>query len=178
MTARLSKSNRRGKVIQPTSFRAFWIWCAATSLLILIATVVGVGWAVRHALGDGPLLPPIAKRVLVAAAEFPVLVRTAFREAGYVVSGDPYPMLLKKNNAETKHWIRRFPAPEDPGFLLLSGVDPTLKQAGVTLIRIQDGAVMARWRPDWPAIFERIHLKNMHSMITYEPLKQCTRCYL
>jgi WD40 repeat protein len=60
---------------------------------------------------------------------------------------------MDTKTTETSHWVRRFPAPEDSGYLLFSGVDPQAKQSIVKLIRISDGITLAHWTPDWPTIF-------------------------
>ena len=144
---------------QPRDVRApawsIWLWVAATLLAVQIAVVIGTAWAVRHALGDGPLLTDAQKRIFITVAEFPMLVRTAIREVESRFENDPLPLLIDRETTETSHWVRRFPAPEDSGYLLFSGVDPAAKHSVVQLIRISDGAIIARWDPDWPVIFEQ-----------------------
>lgn len=131
----------------------FWLWFSAAFLLVLIITIMGTAWAVRHAIGDGPLLSGAVKRSIITLAEFPVLLGSAFKEVQNVFENDPLPLLIDRKTTETSHWVRRFPAPEDSGYLLFSGVDPAAKHSVVQLIRISDGVIVARWDPDWPAIF-------------------------
>jgi hypothetical protein len=90
----------------------------------------------------------------MAIAEFPPTVRATVYELESLISTDPVSLLMPRKSAEQSHWVRRFPAPEDTGYLLLSGIDPKVKHSTVRLIRISDGVVVARWNPDWPAIFE------------------------
>lgn len=98
--------------------------------------------------------------MVMAVAEFPGLVITVFRELPSRVKGDPLPLIIDRKETEKQHWVRRFPVPEDSGYLLFSGLDPVVKHSLVQLIRISDGAVVAHWDPDWAALFEQITSKK------------------
>ena len=152
------------KTDRPSDNRAppwqFWLWVAATLLFVQIVIVLGTAWAVRHAIGDGPLLTNTQKRIMVTLAEFPMLVRNAVREVQSRFNNDPLPLLIDRKTIEKPYWVRRFPAPEDTGYLLFSGVDPVAKHSIVKLIRISDGVNIARWDPDWGAIFKQSTAKK------------------
>ena len=139
---------------------SFWLWLAATFLVVLIVIVIGTAWAVRHATLKKPLLSEAQSRMVMAVAEFPGLVITVVRELPSRIKGDPVPWLMDRNVTSKPHWIRRFPAPEDSGYLLFSGLDPVAKHSIVQLIRISDGAIIARWDPDWPALLLQITTKK------------------
>lgn len=125
--------------------------------MVLILAVVGTAWSVAHALTARDLRFSDSKaEFILAIAGFPGLVRDAYREVLWMYSDDPHRLLIDRNSVDKSNVIRRFPAPEDSGYLLLSGVDPKLKRSTVKLIRISDDALVARWLPDWPAIFDRI----------------------
>lgn len=140
----------------------FWLWLAAAFLAVLIFSVIGTAWAVRHVLiAGGHRLTGAQSRMIIAVAEFPGQVRAAVYEFGSIFMGDPLPLLIDRKVTEQHNWVRRFPAPEDTGYLLFSGVDPAAKHSVVQLIRISDGMRVARWDPDWGAIYEKITEKNM-----------------
>lgn len=134
---------------------SFWLWLAAAVLVVIIVAVIGTAWAVRNAIVRGDSFwnaPPI----FTALFQFPELVRSAVQEFESSISGDPLPLLIDRKSTEQQHWIRRFPAAEDAGYLLFSGVDPALKRSVVQLIRISDGTPVAHWEPDWTTIYEKI----------------------
>lgn len=132
----------------------FWLWLTTMFLLVLIVAVIVSAWAVRHIFLGGSRLSDNQTRMVMAIAEFPVLVRAATYEVMSNLGGDPIPLLMDRKTIERPSWVRRFPAPEDTGYLLFSGLDTTAKHSIVQLIRIADGAVVARWDPDWAAILE------------------------
>ena len=128
---------------------------------MLIVAVIGTAGLVRHALTLGHTrLSDTQADVVIALSEFPLLVRTAVQELASRILGEPFPLLLDRNQIEKPSWVRRFPASEDSGFLLFSGVDPAAKHSIVQLIRISDGKVVSRWEPDWSAIYERTTAKK------------------
>lgn len=142
---------------------SFWLWLAAALLTVLIVTVIGTAWAVRHVfIRGGPRFSEAQSRIVIAVAEFPPNVYTAITEVWSRLTGDPLFLLIDRKTTEQPYWVRRFPAPEDKGYLLFSGVDPVAKHSVVQLIRISDGTTLARWNPDWTAIYERITSKKFY----------------
>lgn len=140
----------------------FWLWLGATFLAVLVIAVIVSAWTVRHVMIDSNVrLSESQARMVMAVAEFPGLVKTAVNEVVGQFGGDPIPLLMDRNMTEQPGWIRRFPASEDTGYLLFSGVDPVAKHSIVQLIRIADGKVIARWDPDWKAILEKITAKKL-----------------
>src|SRR6185369_11292515 len=95
-------------------------------------------------------------RMIISIASFPGLVRESVRQALSASGSDPYPLLMDRQETEQPNWIRRFPAQEDSGYLLFSGVDPGARHSVVKLIRISDGATVAKWDPDWAGIYQKI----------------------
>jgi hypothetical protein len=73
-------------------------------------------------------------------------------------------------------WTRHFPEAADPGYLLLSAVDPQSRQFEAKLLRIADGSVMVTWKPNWPDIYRSDVLRgrpvsrNADSAIINHPL--------
>jgi len=94
--------------------------------------------------------------MIISIASFPGLVRESVRQALSASGSDPYPLLMDRQETEQPNWIRRFPAQEDSGYLLFSGVDPGARHSVVKLIRISDGATVAKWDPDWAGIYQKI----------------------
>lgn len=145
----------------PTSAWSFWVWFAMAVSLVLLVVVVGTAWAVRSTLNEDSRIPAAGSRLLMRLSNFPDLVFIALQQVKSQFEGDPLPLLMDRKETEKTHWVRRFPAPEDTGYLLFSGVDPAVKRSVVQLIRLADGAVIARWNPDWPAIYKRIESKGL-----------------
>ena len=150
---------------------------AAALSAVLIVAAVGAAWAVRYVLTFGaPHLSAAQSRIVISVAEFPGLVGTAITELRSRLGGDPLPLLMDRAAIEQPHWVRRFPAPEDPGYLLFSGVDRTARHSVVQLIRISDGSKVARWEPDWLLISEQSTSKKFAPTISpnssqaYHPL--------
>ena len=137
-----------------------WLWFASTLLAVIVVTAIGTAWAVRHAEIEDPRLSKAQSRIFIALSTFPSLVRSAILQLSQSFGGDPTLLLIDRKSSEQPHWIRHFPAPEDPGYLLFSGVDPVQKRSVVQLIRISDGITVARWDPDWKVIFEQITSKK------------------
>jgi hypothetical protein len=65
------------------------------------------------------------------------------------ITGTPSALLIPKDIIKQADWVHKFPAPEDDGYLLLSGLSSDERQSIVQLIRIADGQVIAKWIPDW-----------------------------
>lgn len=140
---------------QQAKKRIFWIWLASIWVISLMGVALLAAWSVRHVSKGGGRFSVAQGQFVINIAEFPALVNTAFLELKSRISGNPLALLVVRKEVEKPYWIRRFPAPDDAGYLLFSGVDKTTKQAGVQLIRIADGAVIARWKPDWQLIYQQ-----------------------
>lgn len=97
------------------------------------------------------------RKAVIAVAEFPSTAKKVLKE---VTGNARNPLLVEKKKAEKTHWMRKFPAPEDNGYLLLSGMDSDVKHATVKLIRIADGAVVALWTPDWDSLYAQLSEKK------------------
>lgn len=123
--------------------------------MVLIVVVLVTAWSVRHLYSGGARFSETQSSAINSLAEFPELVKVALQEARSRIQGEPLPLLLNRQETEQPYWVRKFPAAEDAGYLLLSGVDAAAKRAIVQLIRISDGAVLARWMPDWAEILRR-----------------------
>jgi len=100
-------------------------------------------------------LPPTLAHAVVALASFPSLVKESLLELYRWKISEPTRLLIERP-PERSHRVRLFPAPEDSGYLLFSGVRPTERQAIIQLIRVSDGEVLAKWIPDWRIIGARV----------------------
>ena len=128
------------------------LWVAAALAVVWTVTVIVTAWLVGQAMKGTPALSSSQADLVLAVADFPGLARRAVREVAGRFLGDPTTLLVARAVAEQPQWSRTFPAAGDPGYLLFSGVDPASRHSAVQLIRIADGAVMARWNPDWRAL--------------------------
>jgi len=142
--------------VQELSWK-FWLWLGTMFITLLIVAVIISAWAVRHV-----LVAPINRftegqtRTIIWIASLPENVKSTAQALEQVIIGDPVAQLVNRKDVETPAWVRRFPAPEDQGYLLFSGIDPKAKQGVVKLIRISDGEEMARWQPDFSYINNQI----------------------
>ncbi len=154
----------------------FWLWLASSCFVVLIVAVLVTAWSVRHVFTGGARFSEAQSDMLVALAEFPELVHTAIQEVRSRLEGDPLPLLMDRKETEHSYWVRKFPAPEDSGYLLFSGVDPELRQADVKLIKIADGTVIARWVPDWLSILNQttskkyLHVGSLYTAKAVHPI--------
>ncbi len=138
-----------------------WIFVICSLLLVASVLTVGVAWAVRHVFmqGQGSDLVMTAgqKAAVMKIAEFPATVRDTIE---YLRGREKNPLLFPRSEKEKASWVRRFPAPEDSGYLLYSGLYRNETAASVKLIRIADGKILTSWEPDWKAIFSRLTKKR------------------
>lgn len=134
---------------------AFRAWLVLLALLLLLFVVLATAAIVRHAVMKGARLSAGEADAVLAVAEFPGRIRAATMEVVGDVTGTSYALIFDRADAEMPSWKRIFPAPTDPGFLLLSGIDPVSRQSTVRLLRIADGTVIARWAPDWKTVIAR-----------------------
>jgi len=112
---------------------------------------------VGHIMMGGGRVPEAIQVVVLKLVQVPSLVNKAVIEMHYVITGKHSALLLPKEMLIQANLVHKFPAPEDDGYLLLSGIGATEGKSIVQLIRIADGQVIAKWNPDWPEI---------HSMTT------------
>ena len=134
----------------------FAIWLLAVGLVtLLIAFTLGAAMF-RHISAGGDKIPEPVKSVVAVLAETPGLVKQAAIELRDAVTGKPSPLLIPKKQVVKSGWKHQFPAPDDDGYLLLSGLSAQESQSIVQLIRIADGHVMAKWVPDWKYIHRQI----------------------
>ena len=138
----------------------FWLWLSCAASAVLIVAILISAWSVRHVLTGGNRFSERQSDMIVAIAEFPALLRSAMQEVGSLLTGDPLPLLMDRKSVEQSSWVRKFPAAEDSGYLLFSGVDAAARRADVQLIKISDGTVVARWAPDWGALLGKITSKK------------------
>jgi len=154
----------------------FWVWVGCILVLTLGVAVVGAAWAARHTLISGERLSVAQQKAVLAVASFPGTMRDALQEFMWQFSDDPLPLLMERAATEKPYWVRHFPEPTDPGYLLFSGVDAKAKQSIVELIRISDGKSMARWVPDWKHILSNTHaakgktLPNIKTLRAIHPI--------
>jgi hypothetical protein len=135
----------------------FWLWLGTVFITLMIVAGLTSAWAVRHVLvAPNKRFTENQTKMIIWIASLPDNVKSAARELEQTISGDPLEQLMNRKEVETPAWVRRFPAPEDQGYLLFSGVDAKAKQVVVKLIRIADGAEMARWQPDNSYIYNQI----------------------
>lgn len=139
---------------------AFRVWLLCIWLLSLLGVFLSTAWGVKHAQIQGPRLSENQGRFILALADFPSQAKSAWQELVFALGGEPAPLLLNRQSVTKPSWTSRFPAPEDLGYLLLSGMDAEVKHSTVQLIRIADGARIARWNPDWTAIYQKISDKR------------------
>lgn len=133
----------------------FWLWLAAAMSVVLIAVVIVTAWSVRHAFAGGNRLSDSQVRFVMEVSKFPSNVYTAILQVRSLIENEPLAFLRDRKRTEQPQWIRRFPAPEDSGYLLLPNVDSVSKRFVVELIRISDGKQVSRWTPDWEAIINK-----------------------
>lgn len=135
----------------------FLLWLFSACLTALFVSFILGAAMFRHTSTGGNKLPqPVAKLVSLLA-ETPSLVKQATVEVIGLINNAPTPLLLSKDKVWAPNWEHKFPAPEDDGYLLLSGLSAHKKQSTVKLIRIADGSVMAEWTPEWDLIHSKIN---------------------
>ena len=134
----------------------FALWLCSVSLIALLGAFTIGAAMFRHIQAGGDKIPEPLEIVVTTLAEAPSLVKQAFTEVSDVVTGRPSALLIPKDQVVKPEWKHQFPAPDDDGYLLLSGVSPVEKRSIVQLIRIADGNVLAKWVPDWDYIHSQI----------------------
>ena len=142
----------------------FWLWLSMFFLLVIIMSVITTASVVRHILiAPQSRFTEKQSETILFMASFPEKVKSVFVELEQLITGDPLLQLLSRKETESPSWVRRFPAPEDKGYLLFSGVDAKAKQNIVKLIRIADGEEIVRWEPDF------LYINNHTSEKKWQP---------
>ncbi|MDD2719979.1 MAG: arylsulfotransferase family protein [Gallionella sp.] len=166
----------------PSQLRAhgigFWLWLTCASLLLIFFSFFLGAWAVRHAtIGDGnSRFSEQQVEIILYIADFPWYARNAIEELWSQRKGEAAPQLMERKVVERPEWQRHFPAPEDSGYLLFSGIDPIAGKTVIKLIRVADGTIMGRWFPDADRINDHItgnnapkvnwrHLRAQHPLL-------------
>ena len=156
----------------PTSKWGWHLWLGSFYFLILFFSVMLSMWIVRYAMMHGPRLTNKQADTVLLIASFPSTLKNIF----YSILPQPYLLLIDRSKAEKLSWTRHFPASEDSGYLLFSGLDPVVRHGIVSLIRISDGKEVARWDPDWSDILNNISNQswrptvNVKSVLPTHPL--------
>jgi hypothetical protein len=122
---------------------------------LLLAFTMGAA-IIRHiSLGEDKVDPTI-QAVAEKLAVVPGFVKVAAIELLDEITGRPSALLIPKNKIKQVNWVKKFPVPEDDGYLLLSGLSAAEGKSIVQLIRISDGQSIAKWAPDWLDIHQKI----------------------
>ncbi|HYG32341.1 MAG TPA: arylsulfotransferase family protein [Methylophilaceae bacterium] len=144
----------------------FRLWLISIIGFVLVLSNIVTAWSVKHVLASGGARFTEAQSAIVLGiSNFPNNTKQAMLQLISILNDEPTQLLIEKSEAEKPHWKRLFPSAEDDGYLLLSGVHRGDKQAAISLIRIRDGEVMARWRPDWDEVLRQTH-KTKYSNVT------------
>jgi outer membrane protein assembly factor BamB len=142
----MTKSNRTSKVL-------FIAWLLTVGLLVLLLSFTMGAWGFRNISMGGNKIPKVIQHAVENLAEVPSLIKQAVVELRDEITGKPSALLIAKDKAMQADWVHKFPASNDDGYLLLSGLSKEKNQSIVQLIRIADGEVIAKWIPDWSYIY-------------------------
>lgn len=131
-----------------------WLTSACFTALI-VAFILGAGMF-RHISGRNNQLPESISKLVIVLAMTPSLIKQATLEMISYFNNEPTPLLINKDKVKDLNLEHKFPAPQDSGYLLLSGLSAQKKQSTVQLIRIADGNIIAEWVPDWNIIHSKL----------------------
>jgi len=145
-------TNHANKQSTGTKSWGFWLWLASVFLLMLVIAVLFTAWLVGNAYQGATRLSKEQARIIMSIADAPGIARTTVHSFLHPDEGTVLPQLVNRKEVELPQWTRHFPAQNDSGYLLFSGMDPDAKQAIVKLIRITNGETVASWLPDWSFI--------------------------
>ena len=134
----------------------FVAWLLSISFLALLLAFITGAAIVRHINKGGNKLPQSITTLVETLAEVPSLIKSASLTLWEESSGRPFALIIPRDNLSQSGWVHKFPAPDDDGYLLISGASPSYGQSIVQLIRIADGRVIAKWVPDWIGINRQI----------------------
>ena len=138
-------------MIKSSSVRTllFIAWLLAVGFLALLFAFSMGAATYRHISAGGDKIPLSIKPLVETLAKSPGLIKQAVVEIRDELTSSPSALLISNDHLKKDGWVHKFPAPEDDGYLLLSGLSPEENQSIVQLIRISDGKVFAKWIPDW-----------------------------
>jgi len=124
-------------------FRRIPLWIAAvTAPVAALGAVAFAALALNAERGGG--LP--LNKVALAIAEVPSTARSMMR-------GVPSPYLSPPGAPDLPAGFQRMEgAPLDAGHLLITLYDPAVDRPYIALLRLTDGRVLRRWRPDFDAL--------------------------
>lgn len=80
------------------------------------------------------------------------------------LSNDPHRLLVKYSLSVNQSKLGMFPNEQDDGYLLLSGLDSSLKKSNVRLIKIGNGQTLRQWNIDWLNVSRLAELKFSKSI--------------
>ena len=141
----MSKSSSASKILLIT-----WL-IVVCSIILLLSFIMGAA-IFRNINTGGDMVPEELQPIIQKLADTPSLVKQAVIELRDEITNKPSALLIPKNKVMKPDWAHQFPAPEDDGYLLLSGLGAQENQSIVQLIRISDGEILAKWIPDWEFI--------------------------
>jgi hypothetical protein len=130
----------------------FITWLLTVGFLTVLVSFTMGAWVFRHISTGGDRIPQIIQPGIEMLAEMPGLIKQAAVELRDELTDKPSTLLIPKDKVVQADWVHKFPAPEDDGYLLLSGLSKEENQSIVQLIRIADGEVIAKWIPDYSYI--------------------------
>ena len=107
-------------------------------------------------------IPKSALNFFEFSSDIPKLIYESSKELRAAISNDPLFLIESRDKIEKIHWLRKFPAPLDSGYLLLSATDEKIRASTIRLIRISDGAVVARWAPNWKDIYSKLNKNEIN----------------
>ena len=133
----------------------YYISIASSVILLFIFTAVTAAWLTNNALTGGAGIAKKFRQEIIDASRFPSLARDAIINLKIFNITVNTTLLIPKKEVEKSTWTRKFPAAEDSGYLLLSGVDRKSGMSSVSLIQIADGTIIHKWEPDWLSIIKK-----------------------
>jgi hypothetical protein len=135
----------------------FWLWLLAVVSFSTAGVVILTAYATRMSLQSGATYVELPegkteKHFFKTLSHIPNFLHEVVVESLGLVRDEPTWLLVDRASHESLEWRRQFPDSEDPGYLLLAGVDPVKRTSTTRLVRISDGKLLHRWAPDWDSI--------------------------
>jgi Arylsulfotransferase (ASST) len=131
------------------------LWFIAVLFLAVFGTAGVTAVVVNHAIEHGETLSPSTRAAILGALNFIRASRSAVQQ----LRGQS-DIEFSKSADDQIRWKRIFPAPEDSGYLLFSGVDRNSHRFEIKLLKLSDGKEMARWTPRWNEIYQSPELSK------------------
>jgi Arylsulfotransferase (ASST) len=126
------------------------IACTATLAILLLVQVTA--WATRAALQGSSRLTAWQIEAITHLANFPRAALASLEEIAHNFQSMPRRLLVPVDPHDVRFMTVGFPALEDPGFLLFTGVSTNEPSTVIKLIRISTGGTELIWRPNWKSI--------------------------